>query len=281
MTATVEVEAPAQVEPGVYDDVDAAIYHSDPVPGGSLSSTGARKLATECPAAFKHWLDNQGPYKKEFDFGTAAHKVVLGDGPELVLVERDIWNTNEVKEEIKKIRGAGNIPLKQRDLDKVHAMAKALREHPEAAELLEPGSGVAERTVIWNDRGVWRRIRIDWARHDGTLVDYKSCRSANPSKLSNHIFEYGYHQQQEYYRDGALEFGLTELVCPFKFIFQEKEPPYLVSVIELDSTACGIGSHLNEVALNTYALCRESGEWPGYLQTPLISPPAWLERQYR
>lgn len=281
MTAAVEVEAPAEVEPGVYGNVDAEIYHSDPVPGGSLSSTGARKLATECPAAFKYWLDNPEPYKKEFDFGTAAHKVVLGDGPELVLVERDIWNTNEVKAEVKAIREAGNIPLKQRDLDKVHAMAKVLREHPEAAELLEPGSGVAERTIIWNDRGVWRRIRIDWARHDGTLVDYKSSRTANPSKLANHIFEYGYHQQQEYYRDGALEFGLTELVCPFKFIFQEKEPPYLVSVIELDSTACGIGRHLNEVALNTYALCRESGEWSGYLQTPLISPPAWLERQYR
>jgi hypothetical protein len=160
-------------------------------------------------------------------------------------------------------------------------MADALRAHPEAAELLEPGSGVAERTIIWNDRGVWRRIRIDWARHDGTLVDYKSCRSANPTKLANHLFEYGYHQQQEYYRDGALEFGLTELVCPFKFIFQEKEPPYLVSVIELDASATAIGRHLNEVALNTYAICRDNNEWPGYLQTPLISPPAWLERQYR
>ena len=128
MTAAVEVEAPAEVEPGVYDDVDAEVYHSDPVPGGSLSSTGARKLATECPAAFKYWLDNPEPSKKEFDFGTAAHKVVLGDGPELVLVERDIWNTNEVKEEIKKIRAAGNIPLKKRDLDKVHTMAPTHRQ---------------------------------------------------------------------------------------------------------------------------------------------------------
>jgi hypothetical protein len=281
VTAAVEVEAPAEVEAGVYDSVPSEVYHADPVPGGSLSSTGARKLATECPAAFKHWLDNPEPTKKEFDFGTAAHKVVLGDGPELVLVDRDRWDTNEVKERIKKIRAAGNIPLKRRDLDRVHAMADALRLHPEAAELLEPGSGVAERTIIWNDRGVWRRVRIDWARHDGTLVDYKSCKSANPSKLTSHLFEYGYHQQQEYYRDGALEFGLTELVCPFKFIFQEKEPPYLVSVIELDSAACAIGKHLNEVALNTYALCRQNDAWPGYLQTPLISPPAWLANQYR
>ncbi|MYY79697.1 MULTISPECIES: PD-(D/E)XK nuclease-like domain-containing protein [unclassified Streptomyces] len=280
MTAA-EVEAPAEVEPGVYDNVASEVYHADPVPDGSLSSTGARKLATECPAAFKHWVDHPEPYKSAFDFGTAAHKVVLGDGPELVLVDRDRWDTNEVKEQIRKIRAAGNIPLKQRDLDKVNAMAEALRAHPEAAALLEPGSGIAERTIIWNDRGVWRRIRIDWARHDGTLVDYKSCRSANPSKLPNHIADYGYHQQQEYYRDGALEFGLTELVCPFKFIFQEKEPPYLVSVIELDSTACGIGRHLNERALNTYALCRAADDWPGYVQTPLVSLPPRVEREYR
>src|SRR5690606_30614366 len=82
VTAAVEVETPTEVEPGVYDNVPSEVYHSDPVPGGSLSSTGARKLATECPAAFKHWLDNPEPSKKEFDFGTAAHKVVLGDGPE-------------------------------------------------------------------------------------------------------------------------------------------------------------------------------------------------------
>lgn len=280
MTAAVEVEAPVEVEPGMYD-IPAALYHSDPVPGGSLSSTGARKLATECPAAFKYWLDNPEPAKKEFDFGTAAHKVVLDDGPGLVLVDKEIWNTNEVKARVAEIRAAGNIPLKRRDLDKVHAMAKVLREHPEAAELLEPGSGVAEQSLFWNDHGIWRRARIDWLRHDGTIVDYKSARSANPSKLTNHLFENGYHQQQEYYRDGALELGLTELVCPFKFIFQEKEEPFLVSVIELDAAACAIGRHLNEVALNTYALCRQSGEWPGYLQTPLISPPAWLERQYR
>jgi hypothetical protein len=278
MTAAVEVEAPA-VEPGLYD-IDAELYHSDPIPGGSLSSSGARKLATECPAAFKHWVDNQEPYKAVFDFGTAAHKVVLDDGPELVLVERDIWNTSEVKAEVRRIREAGNIPLKQRDLDKVHAMAKALREHPEAAQLLEPGSGVAEQSLFWNDRGIWRRSRIDWLRHDGTIVDYKTCRTANPSKLPNHVNDNGYHQQQEFYRDGALELGLTELVSSFKFIFQEKEPPFLVSVVELDSAASSIGRHLNEVALNTFALCRESGEWPGYLQTPLVSLPPWVERQY-
>jgi hypothetical protein len=261
---TTTAEAPVQVEPGLYD-IDAELYH---------------QLANECPAAFKHWVDNPEPYKAVFDFGTAAHKVVLEDGPELVLVERDIWNTNEVKAEVASIRAAGNIPLKQRDLDKVHAMAAALREHPEAAQLLEPGSGVAEQSMFWNDRGIWRRSRIDWLRHDGTIVDYKTARSANPAKLPNHVFDNGYHQQQEFYRDSALELGLTELVCPFKFIFQEKEPPYLVSVIELDSAASNIGRYLNERALNTYALCRESGEWPGYLQTPLISLPSWVERQY-
>ena len=276
---TAAIEAPVEVEPGLYD-IPAELYHSDPIPGGSLSSTGARKLATECPAAFKHWLDNREPYKATFEFGTAAHKVVLDDGPELVLVDRDRWDTNEVKARLAEIRAAGNIPLKQRDLDKVHAMAKALREHPEAAELLEPGSGIAEQSLFWDDHGIWRRARIDWLRHDGTIVDYKSARSANPAKLPNHFNDLGYHQQQEFYRDGALALGLTELVCPFKFIVQEKEPPYLVSVVELDSTACGIGRHLNDRALNTYALCRENGEWPGYLSTPMISLPSWVERQY-
>lgn len=279
MTAAVEVEAPAEVVPGLYD-IDAALYHSDPIPGGSLSSTGARKLATECPAKFKYWLDNPQSTNKAFDLGTAAHKLVLDDGPELVLVDAARWDTNTIKAEIAAIRAEGNIPLKRHELEQVHAMAAQLRKDPEAARLLEPGSGVAEQSAFWEDHGIWRRARLDWLRHDGQITDYKTTKSANPVDLPRTFHDWGYAQQQEFYTDAGLALDLIDPEKPLQFVLQEKDPPYLVVVTTCDPVARGIGRHLNDRALNTYAICRENDEWPGYLEAPLTALPAWVERQY-
>jgi len=271
--------APVEVEPGLYD-IPADLYHRDPIPGGSLSSTGARTLINKCPAAFKWQLDNPQPYKKELELGTAAHKLVLDDGPELVLVDAKRWDTDAIKAEVAAIRAAGDIPLKRHELEQVRAMAAALRADEEAARLLEPGSGLAEQSAFWEDNGIWRRCRFDWLRDDGQIVDYKTARSCRREDLEKAFYEHGYAQQQEWYLDGGLALDLADPEKPFQFVLQEKEPPYLVVVTTCDPMARGIGRHLNEVALNTYAICRDSGEWPGYLPNPMTALPAWVERQY-
>ncbi|MEV6737935.1 PD-(D/E)XK nuclease-like domain-containing protein [Streptomyces sp. NPDC051104] len=276
---TAAVEAPAEVEPGVYN-ISAELYHSDPVPGGSLSSTGARTLVKKCPAAFKWQFDNPQPYKKELELGTAAHKLVLDDGPELVLVDAEKWNTDTIKAEIAAIRAEGNIPLKRHELEQVKAMAAALREHEEAARLLEPGSGVAEQSAFWCDNGIWRRARFDWLRHDGQIVDYKTARSCRREDLEKAFNEHGYAQQQGWYEDAGAALDVADPELPMQFVLQEKDPPYLVVVTTCDPMARGIGRHLNEVALNTYAICRERDEWPGYPPNPMTALPSWVERQY-
>lgn len=277
MTATA-TETTTEVTPGVYD-IPAELYHSDPIPGGSLSSTGARKL-TDCPARFKHDLDNPQPYKPEFEFGTAAHTVILGNGPELVVVDAKRWDTNEIKAKVAALREAGKVPLKAEARRRIDDMATVLAAHPEASDLLVPGSGLAEQSLFWPDHGIWRRVRIDWLRPE-EIVDYKTTRSAKPDYLRKAVQDFGYHQQQEFYRDGALALGLVRPDAPFKFIFQEKQPPYLVTVAELDFTAGVIGRDLNDRALHLYATCRETGHWPGYAEdTAYLSLPNWAERQY-
>ena len=277
MTATTEEQV--EVEPGLYD-IDADLYHLDPIPGGSLSSSGARKLVKDCPAKFKYWLENPEPAKKALDLGTAAHQRVLEDGPELVLVDAARWDTNAIKAEVAAIRAEGNIPLKRPEMEQVEAMAAALRRDPDAARLLEPGSGVAEQSAFWDDNGVWRRARFDWLRHDGQVVDYKTARSCRREDLEKAFWEHGYAQQQEWYLDAGYALNVADPERPFQFVLQEKDPPYLVVVTTCDPMARAIGRHLNEVALNTYAICRENDEWPGYLPNPMIALPSWVERQY-
>ncbi|MFJ8871046.1 PD-(D/E)XK nuclease-like domain-containing protein [Streptomyces sp. NPDC102473] len=266
------------VIPGLYD-IPAEMYHADPIPGGSLSSTGARTLTSRCPAKFRYDLDHPQPYKQAFDFGTAAHKLVLGDGPELVLVDELLWNTDATKARVAEIRAAGNIPLKRADLERVHDMATALTQHPEAADLLHPASGQAEQTVFWPVGNVWCRARIDWLRED-QLVDYKTARSAHPDAIAKAVHEHGYHVQEDWYRRATAAIGLLPRDVDFPFIFQEKDPPYLVTVARLDLWR-DIAHQVSEQALFLYESCRAADHWPAYSTDPaFISPPAWLERQY-
>jgi hypothetical protein len=270
--------AAAEIEPGLYD-IPAELYHSDPVPGGSLSSTGAKALA-DCPARFKWQLDNPQPHKPAFEFGTAAHTLILGDGPELVVVDADLWNTNEIKAKVAAIREAGGIPLKQAAYQQVCDMAEALAAHPEASEIFTPGTGVAEQSAFWFDGSIWRRSRFDWLRDD-EIDDYKTTTSVHPDALQKTVHQFGYHQQEDFYRTVAIGLGLIPPTGLFQFVFQEKQPPYLVEVAELDPIAKSVGRYLNDFAISRYLHGRETGHWPGYSETStVISLPPYIERQY-
>lgn len=267
-----------EIEPGLYD-IDAELYHSDPVPGGSLSSTGAKTLA-DCPARFKYQLDHPQPHKPAYEFGTAAHTIVLGDGPELVVVEGDRWDTKETKKRVADLRAAGKVPMKQADYTRVCDMAEVLAADPKAADILVPGSGTAEQSAFWFDGTIWRRGRFDWLR-DTDVADYKTTQSIEPEALQKTVHNLGYHIQESFYLDVAVGLGLVPSDAPFRFIFQEKQPPYLVEVAELDFMAKSVGRHLTEMAIARYVYGRETGQWPAYNEHPtVISLPPYIERQY-
>ncbi|MFJ8016186.1 PD-(D/E)XK nuclease-like domain-containing protein [Streptomyces sp. NPDC096339] len=266
------------IEPGLYD-IPAELYHLDPVPGGSLSASGAKLLA-DCPARYGYLLDHPQPYKPAFEFGTAAHTVVLGDGPELVVVDEKRWDTDEIKARVVAIREAGGVPLKPEAYQRICDMAEVIATHPEASEILTPGSGVAEQSAFWPDGEIWWRSRFDWLRPD-LIGDYKTTRSVHPDYLSKAVHELGYHIQEHVYRRAAVELGLLPEGAAFKFIYQEKQPPYLVTVAELDPVARHVGGYLTQLAVGRYLYGRDTGHWPAYAETStVLSLPPYIERQY-
>jgi hypothetical protein len=260
----------AITEPGVYD-MDDADYHRDPVAGGSLSSTGARRLlAPSCPAKFR-WYADHPEIKATYDFGHAAHRAVLGIGAEIAVFGYDSWRTNAAKADKEAAREAGLVPMLEADAEVVTDMAIALREHPVAGRLFRAGHGTAERTLVWPDRatGVMRRARLDWmtggAGRKLIIADYKTCDRADPASCARSIFTYGYHAQGDWYRDGAYELGLHNGgSIGFVLVFQEKTPPYVVTVAEPDDEALLWGSVLNAKAIDVYRHCTATGTWPGY-----------------
>lgn len=277
--------------PGVYG-IPAEQYHADPVPGGSLSSTGARKLlAPSCPALFKHELEHPTPPTEEMNLGSAAHRLVLGAGADIViLVDEDGEPFGDFKTKLcRELRDQalleGKIPLLAHQYSTVEAMAKALMAHPWAQRLLAPGAGKPEQALFWQDGSIWKRALIDWLPtpvpgHRMVVVDYKTCNKADNESLSKTIHDRGYHQQMEWYLEGVRALGL----CPNPegvFIFQEKKAPYLVNVVDLDLPSQMIAQRLNREATIVYKECISSGHWPGYSDTKeTIGVPAWVQRQY-
>lgn len=270
--------------PGVYD-IDEDTYHKDPVPGGSLSSTGARKLLPpSCPALFKHEQDNPSGPKKHFDYGHAAHLKVLGRGAPIVVCDFEDWKTKPAQEKRKAAYAEGKTPLLRHEHDQVEAMAAALKAHPFAAALFDPSRGTPEQSLFWIDEetGVWCRARLDWmpAAQPGRLIlaDYKTCVSVEPGALQRAVHQYAYFLQAAWYLDGVSALGIAQDAA-FVFVAQEKQPPYLVTVFEVDSVALALGHERSHKARRLYAECSRSGRWPGYsLDVQVISLPPWAEK---
>lgn len=255
------------------DGVPHGDYIRDPVPGGSLSSTGARQLIPpNCPRKFDYHRRHPTMPTLAFNLGTAAHRQVLGAGPELTVVDADAWRTDVAKAAKKAAFAAGETPLLPHQMDEVEEMAAAVRAHPLAGKLLDPDSGVPEQSLFWRDpvSRVMCRARFDFLSHrkttDGRLivVDYKTTTCADPDRLLKTIRNYRYHMQAAWYIDAVIGCRLADDAV-FLFVFQETERPYVVTVMELhEIRGLWIGRELNDHARKVYARCMELDVWPGH-----------------
>lgn len=275
------MSAPTVELAGVVDGMPEEQYHAH----GALSSSGAKLLLPpNCPAIF-HYRRSHPERRPEFDLGHAAHLMVLGAGPALVVVDADDWRTKAAKQQRDEAHEAGNVPLLRQQHEDVKAMAAALRAHPFAGRLFQPGTGRPEVSLFWRDElaGIDCRARLDWVpdRAAGRLVvaDYKSAATADPGRLRRSMFDFGYHVQAWWNLDGLAAAGLDDGSAAFVFVVQEKAPPYLVTVVQLDADAMRLGERDARRARDVFAECTATGHWPGYASdVELISPPPWLIR---
>lgn len=271
-------------EPGVYE-MSNDDYHRDPVPGGSLSSTGARRiLPPGCPAQFHYDRAHPPETKDHFDVGHAAHQLVLGAGPELAVIDYPTWQTKAARAERDDARAEGLVPLLAAQHAEVVAMADALRAHPVASLLFDPARGRPEQSLFWVDgpSGVWCRARLDFLpdRLPGRMIipDYKTGEKVDLDALSRSCATYGYHQQDAWYRTAVQALGLADDECRFVLVFQCKTPPYLVTLVEMDHVAQRLGHRLNRQAISIYQDCTATGRWPGHADDVVqLQLPAWYE----
>jgi hypothetical protein len=250
-------------EDGVYADISDTDYHSDK---DSLSSSGARTLLWSSPEKFEAEQRKPPNPKPEYDFGHVAHRLILGKGSDVVIVDAETWRGSEARQAQEDAWATGQVPILAKNHETAKLMAARVREHPTAGALLAVGD--AEVSGWWHDEATDARLRwrADWL-HPGRsrliIVDYKTAKDASPAGFSKSIGEYRYHQQDGWYRDGVIANDLDADPL-FLFIAQEKTAPYAVSVHEIPPDALDRGRALNRKAIDIYAQCRRTGQWPGY-----------------
>ncbi|ANA85358.1 exonuclease VIII [Gordonia phage VanDeWege] len=252
---------------GLYADVTEAAYHGDP---GSLSSSQARTiLKPGGPALLKYAPRKE---KKEWDYGHVAHELILGKGQGIEVVDAPDWRTKAAKEKRDQAYADGKVPILQKDYHRAEGLRDAVLAHPLAAILFE--SGEPEQSLYAHDpeTGVRLRCRPDWHTRRTTFVDLKTTNDA--ARFEKSIAEYGYHQQEAFYRDVAELLGIR--IDSFFFVAVEKEPPYLTAVVELTAADVDLGRRLNRAAIDLYAHCHQTDTWPGLPdEVGTISLPPW------
>lgn len=263
--------------PGLHLGIPELEYHR--LPG--LASTGIKNIL-KSPAHYQHSLKHRTE-KSVFDVGHAAHAKILGVGMGVVVYpDEHLTPSGNVSTKAATVawaseqRAAGLVPVAPNEVRAVESMAEAVLAHPEARPLFERGS--AEVSLLWDDpdTGVRLRGRIDYLHEvSGLAVDLKTCRSADPREFARTAVNFGYGEQAAHYSNGLTATrGATDM--PFLHVLVEKEPPYLVSVVELDDVFLFIAAQRVRRAIDTYAACLASGNWPGYPATVHpIAAPGW------
>jgi hypothetical protein len=272
-------------KPGAYQMAEED-YHQDPIPGGSLSCSGAKLLLPpSCPAIFAWRRDHPAPPTAAMELGTAAHREVLGTGRDYAVWPGESWSDKGGKAFREQAHADGQVPIKAAQHQQIKEMAAAITAHPSASILLRADEVMNEISLFWRDdlggylaEPIWRRSRLDAVKLEGRvyIVDYKSAFSADRAEFARAAARLGYHMQDAFYRQ-AVTRTLGDADPAFLFVVQDKDPPYLAAVYDLGWRSQATGEALVEQACREYARCVAAGEWPGYQLEDAGDPRRFVE----
>lgn len=279
---------------GVYQ-ITADEYHADPCIAPALSSTLAKVLLAQSPA--HAWVksprlnpDYEPTDSKTFDIGRAAHREVLGKGgdyvaiPDAILASNGAASTTAARQFIADARADGKTPLKTHEVDQIGAMGAAARAHLAGMGVtFDPAR--SELVAAAQIDGIWCRAMLDNVPLDPRqpIYDFKTCESASPEACMRAVVNYGYDVQAAHY--AACWKAATGEDRGFRFVFEEKQAPHAICVIELGSDSMAMARKRIARAREIWRICLEQNQWPSYpagvhrIELPEWYHAAWLDRE--
>ncbi len=275
------------MKPIILHDMPEADYHSQTGEKTPLFSKSYAKIIIQ-KSAYHAYLEHPllGNEKKAptkaMDEGSIMHSILLGEGAEIAVILADSFRTNAAKADQAEAREAGKIPILEKEMTVLDNGIKIIKDQIKqfAPEYFEPHE--TELSVRWEmDNGVKCQSRFDWIQPEsGIIYDLKKTTDKDLQKLDTVILDFGSDIQEKMYMDCAAK-TWPDMAGRFKwkFIFFEIKPPYMVSVIETDSSMSWLGESKVKRASDKWKGCLESGIWPGYGRQVVSAPPWAVSRE--
>lgn len=272
-------------------DIPEWEYHRDPCDTPSLSSSLAHVLSTESE---EHaWTAHPKFGAKAFEatpammMGTLIHRLLLGKGASIEVIEADNFMTKDAKERRDAALADHRLPVLARVLKEAQEVAVQLRKRID--ELGFPLSGDSELPIAWTESGAFGDIecralldhlvleRAAGVPISAAIYDVKTCSSANPESCGKRVYDYGYDiQAAAYTRAVAALYPELEGRITFTFLFCELERPFVVTPARCGGTLRRIGESRWERALSTFAKCIRENRWRPYTdRVVMLEAPPW------
>jgi hypothetical protein len=264
------------MKPGIYTSGQLSNDDYHGMPG--ISKSGLDLIARS-PAHYR--FGERKEASRAMEIGTAIHCAILE--PErfsadyMLLREVTDRRASAYKQAVT-VWGAERV-LTGTEADRVAGMQESVAGNPDLATYMQ-ASGRCELSVFAIDpeTGVLVKCRFDKLTDTGAAVDLKKTQDLRD--FGKAVANYGYHVQAAFYTD-VWKWATGEDLSEFVFAAVEELMPHASAPIWLDEEALDIGRIIYRKALNTYAECIASDEWPGIAgQSQIIQLPSWYISQF-
>lgn len=270
MSATIQMFASdrARVLPVSVDE-----YHRDPCAVPSLSQSLAHTLITKSPAHAYAQHPRLGAEPRDEDTpaqrdGTAIHKLLLGKGAELEVLQFNDYKTKAAQMMRDAATAAGRVPVLEERFQKLSFAATAVRTN--LANCGIDLDGESEVPVEWREQGfdgdVICRGLLDHIKFvNGVVYDVKKIKSADERACQLHAYSYGYDLQRAAYVSAAEKL-LPQFVGKIDYVilYCELDEPFAVNPFRLDPTFVRMGEQRWQRAVALWEQCTRENKWPPY-----------------
>jgi len=147
------------------------------------------------------------------------------------------------------------------EMERCRTIQDLVLGHEAVQKILQ--KGVAEVAGVYRDReGDVFKIKPDYRRDDGILVDLKTTTDVSAKAFVHQALRYHYCLQAAFYLEIASRISATPYT-QFIWIVVEKEPPHDIALYLADIETIQYGRGLFQKAISLYKECKMKGHWPG------------------
>ncbi len=160
---------------------------------------------------------------------------------------------------------AGKTLLSADEHNRAWIVGEVARTHPVTRDYMTRG----EQQVIieWTDKATGIRCKGRADIVNDAIVDLKSTLSVDKFQFGRDMAKWLYHFQGAFYRTGWHE--MTGEWLDFVDVAVEKFEPFDAGAFTVTGDWLQRGNELVRQALDTYARCRDAGQWPGRYSAPI------------